>query len=252
MREFLEAVAAGTLTPAEAEAELRGYVTDEAGRFDASRPQRRGIPEAIFAPGKSAKQVTSLALTALETTGRTLVTRASDRQVDTLCTELEESVPEAVVDRRGKTVLVRADDEQPTTDATVTIVTAGTVDGPVADEAQLVCTASGVAVDRIDDVGVASLDRILDQLDRVREADVVVVVAGREGALPTVVAGLIEAPVIGVPVSSGYGHGGDGEAALAGLLQSCTVLSVVNIDAGFVAGAQASLIAKAVDRGPTA
>ncbi|TKX56263.1 hypothetical protein EXE44_15790, partial [Halorubrum sp. SS7] len=102
-------------------------------------------------------------------------------------------------------------------------------------------------VDRVDDVGVANLDRILDQVDRVREADAVVVAAGREGALPTVVAGLVDAPVIAAPVSTGYGVGGEGVAALEGALQSCSVLTTVNVDAGFVAGAQAGLIARAVD-----
>jgi NCAIR mutase (PurE)-related protein len=87
---------------------------------------------------------------------------------------------------------------------------------------------------------------MLDSLGAIRGADVVVVAAGREGALPTVVAGLVDTPVVGVPVSTGYGHGGDGEAALLGLLQSCSVLSVVNVDAGYVAGTQAGLIARAV------
>jgi len=104
----------------------------------------------------------------------------------------------------------------------------------------------GAAVERIEDVGVAHLGRVLDHLDTLREADVVVVAAGREGALPTVVAGLVDTPVIGLPVSTGYGHGGDGEAAVLGMLQSCTVLSVVNVDAGYIAGAQAGLIARAV------
>jgi len=98
----------------------------------------------------------------------------------------------------------------------------------------------------VSDVGVASLARLLDALPTLRAADVVVVAAGREGALPTVVAGLVDAPVIGLPVSTGYGHGGAGEAALAGLLQSCAVLSVVNVDAGYVAGTQAGLVARAV------
>ncbi len=138
------------------------------------------------------------------------------------------------------------DYEQLSLEATVGIVTAGTVDGPVADEAEAVCADAGATIDRVDDVGVAALDRTLDQVERFREADVLIVAAGREGALPTVIAGLVDTPVIGVPVSSGYGYGGDGEAALAGMLQSCTVLSVVNIDAGFVAGAQAALLARTV------
>jgi len=128
----------------------------------------------------------------------------------------------------------------------VAVVTGGTSDAPVAGEAALVVREAGADVDRIEDVGVASLVRVLDQVERIREADAVVVAAGREGALPTVVAGLVDAPVIGLPVSTGYGHGGDGEAALAGTLQSCTVLSTVNVDAGFVAGAQAVLISRAV------
>ncbi|SEW25842.1 nickel pincer cofactor biosynthesis protein LarB [Natrinema salifodinae] len=248
MRELLKAVADGSLSPAEAEAELRGYVTGDAGRFDAARDQRRGIPEAIFAEGKSDAQVAALAETALETTGRALLTRVSESHVEVLETHLADAFPDAAIDRRSTTVRVTAADyEHPSLDATVAIATGGTVDGPVADEAELVCVDAGTTVDRIDDIGVAALDRTLDQAARLREADVVIVAAGREGALPTVVAGLVDTPVIGVPVASGYGHGGDGEAALAGLLQSCTVLSVVNIDAGFVAGAQAVLIARAID-----
>ncbi|SFS36047.1 nickel pincer cofactor biosynthesis protein LarB [Halostagnicola kamekurae] len=249
MRELLEAVAEGSLSPAEAEAELAGYVTDDAGRFDATRRQRRGIPEGILADGKPPEAVASLATTALETTGRALVTRLSDEQFRVLEAAVEDAEAGATIERWSTSALVRSSSyERPSLEATVAIVTAGTVDGPVADEAQVVCEDAGATVDRIDDVGVAALDRILDQTDRIRSADVVVVAAGREGALPTVVAGLVDAPVIAIPVSSGYGHGGDGEAALAGMLQSCTVLSVVNIDAGFVAGAQASLVARAVDR----
>ena len=95
-------------------------------------------------------------------------------------------------------------------------------------------------------MGIASLARTVDAVDRLREQDVLIVAAGREGALPTVVAGLIDTPVIGLPVSTGYGHGGRGEAALSGMLQSCTALSVVNVDAGFTAGTQAGLIARQV------
>ncbi|ELY98000.1 nickel pincer cofactor biosynthesis protein LarB [Natrialba asiatica] len=249
MRELLEAVADGSISPAAAEAELNGYVTSEAGRFDAARQQRRGIPEAIFAEGKSAAQVVALAETALETTGRALLTRVDDEQATALRTALADSDPEAAIERRHSTVRVLAPTyEPPELDATVGIVTGGTVDEPVADEAEVVCLDAGATVDRVDDIGVASLARTLDQVDRFRAADVLIVAAGREGALPTVVAGLVDTPVIAVPVDSGYGYGGDGGAALAGMLQSCTVLSVVNIDAGFVAGAQAVLISRAIDR----
>ncbi|EMA40939.1 nickel pincer cofactor biosynthesis protein LarB [Halobiforma nitratireducens] len=252
MRKLLEAVADGSLSPAEAEAELTGYVTGEAGRFDAAREHRRGIPEAILAEGKAPEQVTALAETALETTDRALLTRLSDRQLAVLESALADSFPDVTLEHRGDALLVEtADRERPSVDATVGIVTAGTVDQTVADEAEIVCLDAGVAIDRVDDIGVAALDRTLDQVDRFRRADVLIVAAGREGALPTVIAGLVDTPVIGVPVSSGYGHGGDGEAALSGMLQSCTVMSVVNVDAGFVAGGQATLIARTIDSART-
>ncbi len=255
MRDILEAVAAGECSPAAAEAKLTGYATGEAGRFDAARTSRRGIPEAILAEGKTTDQVRELAVTALETEGRALVTRLETDAAAALeeflaAAEIpgENGEGPIAVDRRAGTLLARAAAyERPSLEATVGIVTAGTVDGPVADEAHLVCLDAGLDVERIDDVGVASLARVIDHLEVLRGADVLVIAAGREGALPTVVAGLVDTPVIGLPVSSGYGHGGDGEAALSGLLQSCTVLTAVNIDAGFVAGAQATLIARAIN-----
>jgi len=246
MRDILDAVASGDLSPAAAEAQLAGYATTEAGRFDAARETRRGIPEAVLAEGKTPDEVASMALAALETTGRALITRADDDHV----TAVTDDVPaDATVDRdeRARTLVIRAPDfEPPDIDARVAVVTAGTSDAAVGGEAAVLARAVGATVERIDDVGVAHLGRIVDHLDTLRAADVVVVAAGREGALPTVVAGLIDTPVIGVPVSTGYGHGGDGEAAILGMLQSCTVLSVVNVDAGFTAGAQAGLVARAV------
>jgi NCAIR mutase (PurE)-related protein len=250
MRELLEAVAAGEVTPAEAEARLSGYATDDAGRFDAARETRRGVPEAILGDGKTPAETASLASTAVETTGRAIVTRTDADQQDAIREQLADDYPEAEVsvhDRSGVVVAHAADFEGPDLDATATVVTAGTSDAVPAGEAAVVAAEMGATVERIEDVGVAALTRIVDQLDRLRAADVLVVAAGREGALPTVVAGLVDTPVIGLPVSTGYGYGGEGEAALAGMLQSCSVLSVVNVDAGFVAGAQAGLIARAVD-----
>jgi len=250
MRETLDALAAGEITPAEAESRLKGYATTEAGRFDAARERRRGIPEAILAEGKTPVEAAAMATTAVETTGRAVVTRVDDETAAGIREAIADAEPDATVDHdeRARTVVVHdADFEPPTLDATVAVVTAGTADRAVAGEAATIVREIGVEVDRVDDVGVASLLRLVDQLDRLRGADVVVVAAGREGALPTVVAGLVDSPVIALPVASGYGVGGDGEAALYGALQSCTVLSTVNVDAGFVAGAQAGLIARAVD-----
>ena len=249
MRDILDAVAAGELSPAAAEACLRGYATTEAGRFDAARETRRGVPEAILAEGKTAEETATLAATAVETTGRAVVTRADDETA----AAVEEGLPAEVAvdrDRRARTVVAHGPDfEPPALDASVAVVTAGTSDAPVAGEAAVVARERGATVEWIEDVGVAHLGRVVDVLEPLRDADVVVVAAGREGALPTVVAGLVDTPVIGLPVSTGYGFGGEGEAALVGMLQSCTVLSVVNVDAGFVAGAQAGLVARAVDDG---
>ncbi|MFC4359569.1 nickel pincer cofactor biosynthesis protein LarB [Halobium salinum] len=252
MRDVLEAVARGELTPEAAEAELRGYATTESGRFDAAREGRRGIPEAILAEGKTPDEVADLSTTALETTGRAVVTRAGRDVVEAVRTAVVDGGHDADFDRdaRARTLVVREDGgEPPEVDATVAVVSAGTADAAAAGEAAVIAREIGARVERVDDVGVANLTRFVDVLDDVRAADVVVVAAGREGALPTVVAGLVDAPVIGLPVSSGYGVGGDGEAALYGMLQSCTVLSVVNVDAGFVAGAQAGLVARAADAG---
>ena len=256
MRDTLEALDAGEIGVAEAESRLAGYATTAAGRFDAAREGRRGIPEAILAAGKTPAEVATLTTTAVETTGRALVTRADADDaaaIRTAVADLEIDTPEPldpVVDhdeRTGTVVVHAADFARPPLDATVAVVAAGTADAAAAGEAAVVAREIGATVDRVDDVGVANLDRIVDQRDRIREADVVVVAAGREGALPTVVAGLVAAPVIALPVSTGYGVGGEGVAALQGALQSCSVLTTVNVDAGFVAGAQAGLIARAID-----
>jgi len=249
MREILEAVAAGELTPAEAESELAGYATTGAGRFDAARESRSGVPEAVLGTGKTAAEIATLAATAVETTGRAIVTRTDAAGAGAVRRRLAESAPEATVrwdERSNWLVATEPAFERPDFDASVGVVTAGTSDAVPAGEAAMVAREMGADVARIDDVGVASLARTVDAVDRLRERDVLVVAAGREGALPTVVAGLVDTPVIGLPVSTGYGHGGEGEAALSGMLQSCTALSVVNVDAGFTAGTQAGLVARQV------
>lgn len=251
MREVLESLEDGQLTPEEAEVALAGYLTDEAGRFDAAREARRGVPEAILAEGKTPEETADLAEIAVETAGRAIVTRASETHLPTVAQRLRDEEPNAAVrtDARARMLVAHGMDfEPPILDATIGVVAAGTADAQAAAEAAIMAEEIGATVERVDDVGVANLTRITDQLSRIRDFDVTVVAAGREGALPTVVAGLVETPVIGLPVSSGYGYGGEGTAALAGMLQSCTVLSVVNIDAGFVAGAQAGLIARTIDR----
>jgi len=250
MREILDAVAEGDLSPAAAEAQLRGYVTSEAGRYDAAREHRSGVPEAIIADGKTRDDIVTLAEASLDTTGRAILTRVTSAEASVVRERVEESEPGARIrhDEQAETMVVHGPSfESPELDASVGVVTAGTSDEPVAGEAAVILAEMGASVERVRDVGVASLARALDQLETLRAQDALIVAAGREGALPTVIAGLVDVPVIGLPVSTGYGHGGEGRAALSGMLQSCTALSVVNVDAGFTAGVQAGLIARQLD-----
>jgi hypothetical protein len=142
-------------------------------------------------------------------------------------------------------VLSRGDPVSPT-GGVVAIITAGTSDIRVAEEARVIASEMGCTVCTAYDVGAAGIHRLFPAIRKCREAHVFVVAAGREGTLPAVVAGLVDRPVIGVPVSTGYGYMGKGRAALASMLQSCSVLAVVNIDAGFTAGAMAARIANMV------
>ncbi|MDY6779380.1 MAG: nickel pincer cofactor biosynthesis protein LarB, partial [Halobacteria archaeon] len=178
-----------------------------------------------------------------EQEGHLLLTRVDEESKEAL-TDLE-SVDESDWHPRSRLLVLRSDGySPPEMDGNVGVVTAGTSDIPAAEEAAVTACEMGCDVETVYDVGVAGVHRLLGEVDRVGSSDAVVVAAGREGALPPVVAGLVDAPVIGLPVSVGYGYGGEGEAALMGMLQSCSVLSLVNIDAGFVAGAQAAQIAR--------
>jgi NCAIR mutase (PurE)-related protein len=250
MRDVLCALAAGEITVAEAESRLAGYATTDAGRFDAAREGRGGVPEAVLGDGKSPEAVADLAEAALETTGRAILTRTTADQRGALRTMLDREghgdVSVEVTPEAGTVVARDPGFDRPSLSASVAVVTAGTGDAGPASEAAVIAREMGATVERVDDVGVAGIHRVFATIETIRAADVAVVAAGREGALPTVIAGLVDSPVIGLPVSVGYGEGGNGEAALLGMLQSCSALSVVNVDAGFVAGAQAGLIARAV------
>lgn len=247
---MLSLVEQGEMSITEAEMKLVGYVTGDAGRYDAARVTRRGIPEAIYAPGKTGMEVAELAKAALESTGHAIVSRVDADSQSLIEKEIDSQFPDASLeffDRSSTIVIHGSTYEDKSIEASVGIVSAGTADAGPVEEARIVIEEIGATPVLITDVGVANLSRMIDQLPRIRSCDVIIVAAGREGALPTVVAGLVDKPVIGLPISSGYGHGGAGEAALLGMLQSCTALTVVNIDAGFVAGAQAALIAQTID-----
>ncbi len=249
MRNVLESLAAGEIGVTAAQAQLAGYVETDAGRFDAARGERRGIPEAILADGKQPAAAAALVETAIETTGRAVVTRADAATTAVIEDRLAAERPDATVSADHGTILVEAASfDRPSLDVSITVVTGGTADRPVAREAAVAARTVGATVTTIEDVGVANIDRVLDVVEQLRAADVIVTVAGRENALSTVVAGLVDAPVIAVPTSTGYGVGGAGEAALQGALQSCTVLTTVNVDAGYVAGSQAGLIARGIAR----
>ncbi|NPV61558.1 MAG: nickel pincer cofactor biosynthesis protein LarB [Methanotrichaceae archaeon] len=212
-------------------------------KLDTLREDRIGIPEAILAEGKDRNDLARIVLAHLEETGRVIVTRISPEQLIVL---QNVSLPKGATmehNPRSRTLVLRKGEKRPAS-GKVGILAAGTADIPVAEEARVVAEEMGCQVISEYDVGVAGIHRLFPCLDAMKDVDALVVAAGREGTLPAVVAGLSDAPVIGLPVSTGYGVGGGGLAALLSMLQSCSVLTVVNIDAGFVAGAYAARIAR--------
>jgi len=211
--------------------------------IDHLRPITQGHQEVIFCQGKTAGQVVAIAerLVAAEgEAGTFLATRADETHVAALTARF----PRAEVNELGRTVFLPADPEPaPTGRGTLLVCTAGTSDLPVAEEAAVTARAFKNRVERLTDVGVAGIHRLLTQTDVLRSASVIIVVAGMEGALPSVVGGLVKVPVIAVPTSVGYGASFGGLAALLAMLNSCASgVTVVNIDNGFGAAAAASRI----------
>lgn len=198
-------------------------------RLDTHRELRQGIGEAIYGEGKTPDQVVAIASRLLETTtSPVLATRVSPPTAGALLEEF----PGATHHETARLVILRAEPEQ--TLGTVAVVAAGTSDLPVAEEAAATATALGCVVDRITDVGVAGLHRVLAVQDRLHDADVLIVVAGMEGALASLVGGIASGPVVAVPTSVGYGSSFEGLAALLAMLNSCAAgVAVVNIDNGF-------------------
>ena len=252
MRDVLRRLVAGELTEDEALAELRRVQLDElAGRarLDLGRYMRRGIPEVILAAGKSPEQVARLAVVMAEQHGQGLVSRMDGAHRAAL---LAAAAGNEVVEYANAARVLRPGFEPERVEAKVGLLTAGTSDVPAAEEARMVAEACGMEARLEADLGVAGLHRFVGPLSAMLEwgADVIVVAAGMDGVLPGLVAGLIDVPVIGLPVSTGYGRGGAGEAALNTMLQSCsTGLTVVNIDNGVGAGAAAVLIAARAAQG---
>ncbi|HEX9312967.1 MAG TPA: nickel pincer cofactor biosynthesis protein LarB [Actinomycetota bacterium] len=242
---LLQRVADGDRTVSEALADLRDLPFEDIGsaKIDHHRELRTGQAEAVYAPGKSPREVRDAAVAlARRAAGAVFVTRATIEQ----SVAIAEAIPDARYDDRSRLVVVKRAVPNGNVLGTVAVVSAGTADLPVAQEAALTLGALGVEVDRIADVGVAGVHRLLDHRNRIESADCLIVVAGMEGALPSVVAGLTSRPVIAVPTSVGYGASFEGLAALLTMLASCAPgISVVNIDNGFGAGLVAHRILRA-------
>jgi NCAIR mutase (PurE)-related protein len=207
-------------------------------RVDTHRGLRKGFPEVIFGAGKTSMQIFKIAGKLLEREQRVLITRVAPEHARALRKKFKRAVHHELA--RCVTIEKKPLSKRP---GTIAVICAGTSDLPVAEEAAVTAEIMGNRVERIADVGVAGLHRLLGKLEAIQKANVLVVVAGMEGALPSVVAGLVSRPVIAVPTSVGYGASFGGLAALLGMLNSCgSGVTVVNIDNGFGAGYAASQI----------
>jgi len=207
--------------------------------IDHQREMRTGFPEVIFCQGKTPAQVAGIARRILRHGSTLLATRAERRHF----TAVRKVLPRARYNPVARTITAREGRIRPRGRGVILVVTAGTSDIPVAEEALETARIMGNPVDHLYDVGVAGIHRILSQSRKLREASVVIVIAGMEGALASVVGGLVKVPVIAVPTSVGYGASFEGMAALLGMLTSCAAgVTVVNIDNGFGAGYAASLM----------
>jgi pyridinium-3,5-biscarboxylic acid mononucleotide synthase len=213
-------------------------MVDNFARLDHHRALRRGFPEVILAEGKTPDQVAQIFNRLAERSTRVLATRVSA----VMYAEIRDHIPEATYNSLGRVLFIDHADPTERPEG-VLVVSGGTADLPVAEEAVETASLIGNKVERIYDVGVAGLHRLLDQLPKLQRARVIVAVAGMEGALPSVIAGLVSAPVIAVPTSVGYGASFKGVAALLAMLNSCANgVAVVNIDNGFGAGYLAGMI----------
>jgi NCAIR mutase (PurE)-related protein len=241
LRALIEAIRSGETSADDAVDRLRRLPFADVGEalVDHHRTLRQGSPEAVYGPGKTAEQCVRIVDELLtHGSGPVLLTRASDEQITAVVAEHREAEVGAgcVLWRRPA----------PRSDRTVLVITAGTADTPVADEAAVTLAAYGFEADRLHDVGVAGLHRLLAHLDRVTSADAVIVIAGMEGALASVIGGLTACPVVAVPTSVGYGSSLDGVTALLAMHASCASgVTVVGIDNGF---GSASAVARMLRR----
>lgn len=244
LEETLRSVANGSLSPDSAAERLRtGEVRylDEYAVLDTGRATRKGVPEIVYARGKTPEQVAAICSTFLDTTPRVLVSAANPEHV----AAIQSALPDTPLREAGRALVLGYGEAHPT-GGRVAALCAGTSDLPILGEAVAVAEEMGVEVTRFHDVGVAGIHRLAAPLEKIAsfDPDCLIVAAGMEGALPSVISGLVAVPVIGLPTSTGYGLGGDGTAAILGMLQTCSPgLCVVNVDNGVGAGTTAAMIA---------
>jgi len=240
LKALLEEVAQGKTPTSDAMDQLKNLPFEDLGfaKIDHHRQLRKGVPETIFADGKTPDQVVTIIAHMKEHGSNVLATRCSEAVAKAVVAAHPEAEHHEMA--RAITLTVNTPDPIP---GEIAVICAGTSDLPVAEEAAITCEALGNTVKRIHDIGVAGLHRLLNQREALSSANVLIVCAGMEGALPSVVAGLVDIPVIAVPTSVGYGASFGGIAALLGMLNTCAEgVSVVNIDNGFGAAITASII----------
>lgn len=253
IKEILERVAQGKVKPEEAMESLKTLPFEDLGFacIDEHRNLRTGQAEVIFGQGKTPEQIAAIAVRMARSNARILVSRTSGETFQIV----RESLPHAVYHEEARMIIIEKKDIEPeeipkaetgpnaAENGIIAVLTAGTADIPVAEEAAVTAEFFGNSVERIYDVGVAGIHRLFNKLDRIRASNVIIVAAGMEGALASVVGGLTERPVIAVPTSIGYGAGFGGVAALLTMLNSCAAgIAVVNIDNGYGAACLASKI----------
>ena len=240
IRELFSDVRDGKTSVDEAVARMERlpFVDLDFAKVDSHRPLLRGFPEVVYCQGKRTEHIVAIIKELASGPGPVLATRASPDVFEAV----QEVVPEVCYNSLGRTIVYEPQ-PLPKRSGTILVITAGTADLPVAEEAAVTAEVMGNPVKRLSDVGISGLHRLLAHMDMVTSASVLIVVAGMEGALPSVVGGLVKRPVIAVPTSIGYGASFGGLAALLGMLNSCASgVTVVNIDNGFGAGYAASLM----------
>ena len=241
IEDILKQVASGAVSIDDAARRLSEPYDDLGfAKVDSQRADRTGFPEAIYCPGKSPKQIAGIAVSLVASGQTVIATRASSADY----AAVRDALPAAIFTAEAGVIVVPASDMPPLT-GTVTVITGGTSDIPVAEEAAITAATYGAGVTRLWDVGVAGIHRLLRNREALEGATVLIAVAGMEGALPSVVAGLVDKPVIAVPTSVGYGAAFGGLAPLLAMLNACAPgVSVVNIDNGFGAGYLAAQICR--------